>query len=73
VLDDLGAEKPSEWTCEKLLELVDERYVQARPTIVTSNLPPNKLSTHVGERVASRLAEMCTVVPVVGQDRRRAR
>lgn len=73
VLDDLGAEKPSEWTCEKLYEIVDERYAQARPLIITSNVPPAKLNKHVGERVASRLAEMCTVAPVVGDDRRRAR
>lgn len=71
VLDDIGAEKPSEWTCEKLYEVIDERYVQARPLIVTSNVPPSKLSEQVGERVMSRLAEMCEVVPVTGQDRRR--
>lgn len=73
VIDDLGAEKPSEWTAEKTYEIVDERYAQRRPVIVTSNVPPGKLTRHVGERVASRLAEMCTVVPVIGEDRRRGR
>lgn len=72
VIDDLGAEKPSEWTAEKLYEVVDERYARARPVIITSNVPPAKLAKHVGDRVASRFAEMCTVVPVLGDDRRRA-
>lgn len=72
-LDDLGAEKPTEWTQERLYEIVDHRYAHMLPVIVTSNLPPAKLGAHVSERVASRLAEMCTVVPLVTSDRRRPR
>lgn len=70
-IDDVGAEKPSEWTQEKIYEVVDERYAQCKPLIVTSNLPPKALAEHVGERTASRLAEMCTVVALTGADRRR--
>lgn len=72
-LDDLGAEKPTEWTRERLYEIVDHRYAELLPVVVTSNLPPSKLGDHVGERVASRLAEMCTVVPLIIADRRRPR
>lgn len=88
VIDDVGAEKPSEWTIEKLYEIVDERYARQLPLIVTSNVPPgmpsvppapdgtprgpSALSLHVGDRVESRLAEMCTVVALTGDDRRRA-
>ena len=71
-IDDLGAEKPSEWTQEKIYEVIDERYARCLPLIVTSNLPPRALAEHVGERTASRLAEMCTLVPLTGPDRRRA-
>lgn len=70
-IDDLGAEKPSEWTQERLYEVIDERYVGCMPLIVTSNLPPKALAEHVGERTASRLAEMCTLVALTGADRRR--
>lgn len=70
VLDDIGAEKPSEWTQERLYSIIDERYSGCLPLIVTSNLPPSKLADQAGERVASRLAEMCVVVPVTGSDRR---
>lgn len=85
-IDDIGAEKPSEWTIEKLYEIVDERYARRLPLIVTSNVPPNApsvppapdgtprgpsaLSLHVGARVESRLAEMCSVYALTGDDRR---
>lgn len=72
ILDDVGAEKPSEWTVEKLYEIVDERYAQTRPLIVTSNVPPAQLTPHVGARVASRFAEICDVVALTGPDLRRA-
>lgn len=71
VIDDIGAEKPSEWTQERLYSIVDHRYSSCLPLIVTSNLPPGKLADTAGERTASRLAEMCTVVPMTGTDRRK--
>lgn len=72
VIDDLGAEKPSEFTAEKLYEVIDERYALAKPYIVTSNVPPKKLADQVGERVASRFSESCVVVPMTGTDRRKS-
>lgn len=72
ILDDLGAEKASEWTQERLYSVIDHRYVNCLPLLVTGNLPPVKLGEQTGDRVASRLAEMCTVVPMTGADRRRA-
>jgi DNA replication protein DnaC len=71
VLDDIGAEKPSEWTQERLYSIIDERYSDCQPLIVTSNLPPSKLAGQTGDRVASRLAEMCAVAPMTGTDRRK--
>lgn len=72
VIDDLGAEKPSEWTQERFYSVIDERYTRQLPLIVTSNLPPSKLAEQAGERTASRLAEMCEVVVMTGHDRRRS-
>jgi DNA replication protein DnaC len=71
VIDDIGAEKPSAWTQERFYELIDERYVWCRPLVITSNRPPQELGSAVSERVASRLAEMSLVVPVLGTDRRK--
>lgn len=71
ILDDIGAEKASEWTAERLYTIIDHRYANCLPLIVTSNIPPAKLADQTGERVASRLAEMCQVVAMTGTDRRR--
>lgn len=73
IIDDVGAEKPSEWTQERLYSVVDHRYANCMPLIVTGNLPPAKLAEQTGGRVASRLAEMCRdhIVPMTGNDRRR--
>jgi DNA replication protein DnaC len=71
VIDDLGAEKASEWTQERLYSVVDHRYANCLPLLVTGNMPPRQLADQTGDRVASRLAEMCEVVPMTGADRRR--
>lgn len=77
LLDDLGTAKTSEWTEEVTYRLINYRYNHCLPTIITSNLPARDengpdLSTFVGARVASRLAEMVTsLVPMIGADRRR--
>lgn len=71
VIDDLGAERPSEWTQERLYSVIDHRYANCLPLVVTGNLPPGPLAKQTGDRVASRLAEMCAVVPMTGDDRRR--
>ncbi|MFF5992596.1 ATP-binding protein [Prauserella flavalba] len=73
VLDDLGAAKTSEWVEEINYRLVNWRYERELPTLITSNLPPKDLGAGLGERVASRLAEMTSRVVLDGPDRRRAR
>jgi DNA replication protein DnaC len=44
VLDDLGAERVTDWTREWLATLIEERYVNERKTIVTSNYSPSQLA-----------------------------
>lgn len=39
-------------------------------TLFTSNLPMNKVAERYGDRVASRIADMCTYVILKGRDRR---
>jgi DNA replication protein DnaC len=72
LLDDLGGEKPSEWVEERLFALFDERWQWERPTIVTSNLTPEKLRQVVGDRTYSRLQDDAIAVTLTGRDRRRA-
>jgi DNA replication protein DnaC len=70
VLDDLGAEKPSEWVAETLYLLIDRRYRKCKPTIITSNLTLNELAAKLDDRISSRIAEMCKIFKMNGKDRR---
>lgn len=72
LLDDLGAAKASEWTEEVTYRVINHRYEHRLPTIVTSNLGGGDLRSGLGERIASRLAEMAKRVALKGTDRRRA-
>ena len=71
VIDDLGAAKDSAWTEETLARVIDHRSKWVRPTLVTTNIAPPAFADRFGDRVASRLAEMATVVPFLGADLRR--
>ncbi|MFE1032493.1 ATP-binding protein [Streptomyces sp. NPDC058807] len=71
LLDDLGAAKTSEWTEELTYRLINHRYEHLLPTLITTNLPTAELRTALGDRVASRLAEMTERVILTGPDRRR--
>lgn len=70
IIDDLGVEKPSEWVSETIFKIIDRRYREVLPTIITSNLELGELSEHLGDRVASRITEMCDVIKLDGGDRR---
>jgi DNA replication protein DnaC len=58
-LDDLGAEKQTEWVLEQLYAVVNERYERERSLVVTSNVEPEDLEKQLGARIVSRLVEMC--------------
>jgi DNA replication protein DnaC len=72
LVDDLGAERrASEFTEEVNFRLVNHRYERHLPTLFTSNVLPKELAGRLGDRVTSRLAEMCQRVVIKGQDRRK--
>lgn len=72
ILDDLGAEAREKteqgWISELLFEIVQTRYEQELPTIITTNLTLGELSQRYGERTASRISEMCIVTWAEGFD-----
>ncbi len=77
VLDDLGAEKTSEWVDETMNLIVNTRYSERRLTLFTSNYPdipddtdPNALIFRIGARMRSRLHEMCEFVVLDAADYR---
>lgn len=69
-LDDLGAEKASEWVKEQLYIVINDRYNWKRPVMFTSNLTVEEINTHYGDRFTSRLVEMTEIIKLGGEDRR---
>jgi DNA replication protein DnaC len=77
VLDDLGAERLTDWVEETMNLIVNSRYNAKRPTIFTSNhedVPDQEemdsLFVRVGFRMHSRLREMCEFLEFDGPDYR---
>lgn len=70
VLDDLGAEKSTDWSIATLGVIIDHRYREKLLTITTTNLTLPELSEVLGDRIASRLVGMSNVVQMKGRDRR---
>lgn len=70
VLDDIGAEKPSEWVRETLFVLINHRYEFKYPTVFTTNCSLAQLEKQLGNRISSRIVEMCRCVRFSGPDYR---
>ncbi|ACO32248.1 MULTISPECIES: ATP-binding protein [Acidobacterium] len=81
VLDELGAAKPTEWAWDTVALILNTRYNDKRTTIITTNyadLPPGgtasrgareeTLGDRIGERMRSRLSEMCVAIEMRGSD-----
>src|SRR5271156_3894064 len=85
ILDELGAQKPTDWVWDTVALILNTRYNDKRTTIITTNyadLPPagaslsstqraareETLGDRIGERMRSRLSEMCVGIEIKGQD-----
>lgn len=73
VIDDLGAERESDYALEIVQQVVDERYKTGYPMIVTTNLTLTELENPKDLRYAriyDRVLEMCIPVRFDGPSRR---
>jgi len=88
LLDDLGAWKMTDWMNDTLFYILNSRYMAKRPTVITTNYQDvtreealaadslrrrEFLVERIGQRLRSRLMEMCLVVRMGGSDHRQAR
>ncbi|PZS12825.1 MAG: hypothetical protein DLM64_04130 [Solirubrobacterales bacterium] len=70
-IDDVGAERSTDWVLEELYSIVNARYEDERSIVITTNiLDRDALCEQVSERTVSRLTEMCDELPLIGHDRR---
>lgn len=73
IIDDWGIERKTEFMDEFLQTIIDERYRQTLPIILTSNRTVDQIrwpKDDADHRIISRLAEMADFIPVHGEDRR---
>jgi DNA replication protein DnaC len=70
-IDDVGAERTTDWVLEELYSIVNARYEDERSIVITTNiLDREALCEQITERTVSRLTEMCDELPLLGHDRR---
>lgn len=78
VLDDLGKEVPTDYALSKLFQVIDRRWANGLPTVVTSQHGPESLAGRLADRrgmetadaIVSRLAASCSLTRTDGPDRR---
>jgi len=70
VLDDIGAERPTEWVREKLNMIIYFRNNKGLKTLFTSNYEPAELQERLDERISSRIHQQCQIIKLTGPDRR---
>ena len=71
-IDDVGAERTTDWVLEELYSIVNARYEDQRSMVITTNLGHDALSEQISNRTVSRLTEMCDMLPLLGEDQRMA-
>jgi DNA replication protein DnaC len=68
VIDDLGTEKVTDWVYELFYRIIDHRYSNLKPTIITTNYQMSEIAERLGDRFVSRIREMCDGVKFEGRD-----
>ena len=76
ILDDLGAERKSEFALQNVFNVVNRRWESGKPMIVTTNLSIKEMKALSSndelryQRIYDRLFDMCTPICVSGSSRR---
>lgn len=73
ILDDLGSEMTNNFTQTTLYQLLNERLVAGRRTVISSNLSPDELHQRYMPQIASRLTGEFRGLPFFGEDIRQKR
>ena len=68
-LDDLGAEKTTDFVLQELYRLISQRELWGKPTLITTNLSLDTLAKKLDDRIVSRMAGGI-VLEFSGADRR---
>jgi len=69
-IDDLGAEKLTEYVRQITYYILNEREQNSLPTIITSNFSLDEINNSIDRRISSRICGMCEVLKFAGADKR---
>ena len=73
VIDDLGVERDTPYSLEKIYEIIDTRYRSGKPLIITTNLKYKDMKSDENtnyRRIYDRILQMCHPIAVLGESRR---
>lgn len=69
-IDDIGAEKSSDFSHEMLYLIINRFYENEQQVFLSSNLSLEEFKERYGDRILSRISEMCGIIELTGEDRR---
>lgn len=62
ILDDIGAEKLTDWVQDIMYRIIDGRYRKKKPILYTSNIEPKQLANQLGGRTYDRILETSLII-----------
>lgn len=68
ILDDLGSEFVTQFTCAELFRIINNRLLSGSKMIISTNLNRNKLSELYTQRIASRISGSFSLFEFFGSD-----
>ena len=68
ILDDLGAEFVTVITSSALFDIINQRLLAKKPTVISTNLSPIELERHYSERIVSRFTGYYQMIKFFGED-----
>lgn len=75
IIDDIGKEQPTEWAMTKIYQIINARYEDYKPMILTSNYSAEELvermtppsgDANTADATVDRVLEMSYIVPIAG-------
>ncbi len=70
IVDDLGANKATEWVRQITYYIINEREQRMLPIVLTSNFSLEEIAEQIDSRISSRIAGVCKSIKLSGKDKR---
>ena len=68
IIDDLGTEMPGQFVTAALYSLVNDRLIEGKPMVISTNLNIDEIRRRYSPQIASRLEGSFQLLPFLGED-----